>query len=102
MTFSSIIFHLTYNIYTNIIDKICILFIVLYGGNIFYRKLYNDVKKYFYILLIILSFLVSIFLFFYGYFINQYCYDKEKNIGNICHFILHCLSSIGHHFIIFL
>lgn len=113
LTVTSILFHLTYNFYINILDKISILCIVFYGSILFYDKFYEyhsidthligyriqfEISKY----VIILSFLLTLFLFIYGYWTEQYCYDKEENVGNYYHFVLHCLSSIGHHCIIFL
>jgi len=81
-------------------DKIFILAIVLYGGHLLYKK--TNINNQYQVFLIILTFLTSIFLFYYGYCVNQYCYHPDKCISNRYHCMLHILSSLGHHWIIFL
>jgi hypothetical protein len=98
LTITSVIYHTNKNIYTNIIDKIAILAIVLYGAYILYHKKVLLTKTQ--IGIVVLSFLLCIFMFFYGYCTNKYCYDPDK--GDQYHSLLHLISSIGHHLIIFL
>jgi aminopeptidase-like protein len=100
LTITSLIFHYNNNIYTNILDKIFILAIVLYGGNMLYNKTTSDNKLN--VLLIITSFLSCIFLFFYGYCVKDYCYNPNKYIANKYHCMIHIIGSIGHHLITFL
>jgi hypothetical protein len=100
LTITSVIFHTNYNIYTNILDKFSILFIVLYGGYLLYNKI--SIDKYILVLISILSFLLTIFLYSYGYISKQYCFDQEKCIGDRYHGLLHLISCIGHHCVIFL
>lgn len=97
---TSFIFHSNNNIYTNILDKFAILAIVIYASYILYNKIYTD--KHILVILILITFILSIFLFYYGYCTNSYCYDPDKCIGDKYHCLLHFISSIGHHFIIFL
>lgn len=98
LTITSLIFHSNNNIYTNVIDKIAILSIVLYGSYILYNKI--SIQKKLRIFVIITTFLLTLFLFFYGYCNNCYCYNPDKCIGDKYHSLLHLISSIGHHFII--
>ena len=96
LTITSIIHHKNPTIYTNIIDKCAISFVVFYGAYKVYQKrtLYKKVS------IIILSYLLVLYLFCYGYFTNKYCFHPEK--GNLYHSLLHVISSLGHHCIIFL
>jgi hypothetical protein len=108
LTITSLIFHYNSNIYTNILDKIFVFTIVFYGGYMLYNKttkqqnnkttIYNQI----YVLLIVITFVSCIFLFFYGYYVKDYCYHPDKCVGDKYHSILHILTSLGHHLIIFL
>jgi len=101
LLFSSLIFHYNSdsdNIYTNLLDKIFIFAVVLCGLKYFIIKIKYNLLS----LLIILSFIITIYLFSYGYYTNQYCYNKDICIGNNYHCLLHLISSIGHHLIAFL
>jgi hypothetical protein len=102
LTITSLIFHSNNNIYTNVIDKIAILSIVLYGSYILYNKTLLENRSKIRIFVIITTFLLTLFLFFYGYCNNCYCYNEDKCIGDKYHSLLHLISSIGHHFIIYL
>lgn len=98
LTSTSLLFHSNPNIYTNIIDKCAIVAIVLYGGFMLYNKITIDnLHK---VILIIASFISVLVLFFYGYYNKKYCYDPKYS--NHYHCLLHFISSLGHHFIIFL
>ena len=100
LTRTSILFHSNPTIYTNLLDKIFIIGIVGYGGNVLYKKI-NDENKI-YVGCSISTFLLSIFLFYYGYCTNNYCFNPNKCIGDKYHCALHVISSLGHHMIIFL
>jgi len=100
LTITSLIFHYNANIYTNVLDKIFVLSIVFYGGYLLYNKATPD--NQFNILLIVITFLSCIFLFFYGYYVKDYCYNPDKCVGDKYHCILHIISSFGHHLITFL
>jgi hypothetical protein len=100
LTITSVIHHSTNNVYSDVMDKIFILSIVLYGSYVLYNKM--DKNKYVEISLIIISFLLCIFLYFYGYFTKKYCFDSNNYIANNYHCLLHFISSIGHHLIVFL
>lgn len=100
LTISSLMFHYNPNHYTNAIDKLCILAIVSYGGYILYEKTTLDNQSHVWI--VVTTFVSCLFLFFYGYFVNDYCYHPDKNIGDMYHCILHIIGSLGHHLILFL
>jgi hypothetical protein len=92
------------NIYTNIIDKISILFIVFYGGYLFYKKclLLIDIKRVGLMITIVSTFLITIYLYLFGYINRQYCFCSDISLANQYHSLLHMISSIGHNLIIFM
>lgn len=95
---SSILFHTYKDIYTNILDKIIIFIIFIYGGYLFYTKNQqnqNNLHKIF----IILSFLSTIFLYL---FIHIQKDKYTKPFQNKLHSVLHIIGSFGHHLIVFL
>lgn len=97
LTLSSILYHSYSNVYTNLIDKLFILFIVGYGGHQLYQKINTNKLLS---LCIIVAFIGCIFLYYYGYCTNNYCYHPEINIGNKYHCLIHLLTSIAHHMIV--
>ena len=100
LTITSIIVHYRDNYYTNVIDKIAVLSIVLYGGYVLCCKI--NIEKWLNCFIIIFAFLICIYLYIYGFIVKEYCFcDKECNSEKY-HFIMHVISSIGHHFIIYL
>ena len=98
LTASSLMFHYNSNIYTNIIDKTCILGVVSYGGYVIYNK--TTPENLVEITFVISTFIITIILFFYGYWTNSYCYHPDTYIGNKYHCMLHMISSFGHHLIL--
>ena len=100
LTITSVMFHINNTIYTNILDKIAFLAIVFYGALLVFNKF--NAHNIGYVSIIVMSFILSITIFFYGYYNKKYCYDPDKNISDQFHCWLHIISSFGHHFIIFL
>lgn len=98
---TSVVMRMYSNIYTIILDKIAIGLVILYGGNLFLDKLLTNglFTKALINTLIIATFLVTIFLYSYGYIIGGYCFGEN---GEAWHGLMHCISSIGHHLIMFL
>lgn len=86
--------------YTNLIDKLAILPVVIYGGYLLFQKM--CMKHATICFLIILTFLLVIYLYIYGYMHRLYCFSEDKSVGDAYHSILHLLSSVGHHLIIIL
>jgi hypothetical protein len=100
LTITSLIVHYEDNYYTNVIDKIAVSSIVLYGGYVLLNKM--NTKKLFYCFIIVITFLICIYLYIYGFIFQKYCFCDEKSISQKYHFIMHIIASIGHHFIIYL
>ena len=100
LTITSLIFHTNNNIYTNLIDKIAILPVVIYGAYLLFQKMCAE--NAFTCFMIILTFLLAVYLYIYGYTNKTYCFSEDNGIGNAYHSILHLISSLGHHLIIIL
>jgi len=106
LTTTSVLFH--YN-NTNVegffLDQIAIYCVVIYGFFLLYTKMiktkWNFVKCGI-ILFIFITFILSLYLFYYGLFTQSLCYDKNKYISNMFHCLLHFISSLGNHLLIFL
>jgi hypothetical protein len=104
LTISSIFFHSNNTLFRNVVDKICILCIVVYGGYLLYSKVHKpmDVNNALWIAIILATVSYCIFAFFFGYATNKYCFDCDENTSQLYHGLLHMISSFGHHLIIFL
>lgn len=100
LTTTSLIVHNYNNAYTNLIDKISIFFIVIYGAYMLYCKSCGD--NYVTVSIIVISFLLCVLLYVYGSLKSKYCFDPQIEIGNRYHALLHFIGSLGHHLIIFL
>ena len=95
LTTTSLLVHAAHT--AKAVDKIFILSIVLYGGHLLYQK-----DNLSHILSVMLLFLLVIFLYIYGYAVDQYCFHPDLCTANRYHCLLHLASSIGHHLIILL
>lgn len=100
LTLTSLIHHSNNTYSTYLFDQISILFVVLYGLFVFCKKI--NKKKYLNLFLILILFLLTIYLYHYGYNIEYYCFSKDKNIADLYHVLMHFISSIGHHLIVFM
>jgi hypothetical protein len=100
LTITSVIVHTNDNIYTNIIDKLGILFIVTYGSYIVYNK--TDINNILQVFMVVLCVLFCIWVYIYGYIRKDYCFSQDRRIADRTHCLMHLLSSFGHHIIIFL
>ena len=100
LTITSVLYHLygdVYKVTLNVFDKMAISSIVVYGGYVLYIKPVNI----YLCIVVIFTFLSTLFLYCYGYYSNQFCFHPNKSIGNNYHCALHALSCIGHHCILF-
>jgi hypothetical protein len=99
---TSTIHHCHYTTATTVIDKIAIYCIVFYGGYLFYKKLIEyyrtgfNAKQYILSFLIVSTFLSNIFLYYYGYLYDCFCFSQEQCSSDWTHSLLHCLGSFGH------
>jgi len=91
------------NTYSHILDQVTIISIVIYGAFLFYKKCSSKPLNNRIIILqflVLLAFFITIYLYYYGYYTNEYCFHENKNIGNLYHSLLHIISSYGHNIII--
>jgi hypothetical protein len=100
LTITSVVVHSNDNIYTNLIDKFAVSCVVVYGAYILLNK--ANLERFANVFIIVALFLITIFLYVYGYFTKKYCFCNEISSAEKYHCALHIISSIGHHFIIFL
>lgn len=89
---TSILYRTYQNDYTNLADKIAIYLVILYGA---YMLSYIKAPLYIYVF-IISTFLLTAFLYHYGYYTRQFCFDADMKASFKYHGILHLASSIGH------
>jgi hypothetical protein len=99
LTITSLQYHSTHTMYANIIDKIVIAGIVLYGGYMLYKKSDKSISIN---IFIIITFLACVFLYIYGCFTNNYCFHPDAIVANNYHALMHIVGSIGHNLIILL
>ncbi len=83
-------------------DKVSIVLVVYYGGKTFFINSVNidNFKDFICSILIISTFLYTIYLYYYGYCYNKYCFHEDKKVANLYHSLLHIVSSIGHNLIV--
>lgn len=91
---TSIIVRLNESLLTIALDKLFIYAVILYGGYMFYMK-YPSIHTLI-SLLIVLTFLTTVFLYEYGYINKQYCFDNDSTLAQTYHTLLHIISSFGH------
>lgn len=81
-----------------ILDKISICMVVCYGGYLFYKNYSQTLIIMNY--MIIMTFLLTLYLYYYGRMYSKYCYDPDEGTANKYHSLMHVISSIGHILII--
>lgn len=62
-----------------------------------YKKKYIT---YFFSMLVVIAFITCLFLYYYGYISNKYCFTDDIDIACMFHSLMHLISSFGHHIII--
>ena len=103
LTVTSLIFHTWTTNYTLVIDKVGIVVVVIYGAYLFHKKsmeIPSNTRIIILQILVLLTFFMAIYLYYYGYYTNQYCFDKDTNISNLYHSFIHFISIYGHNIII--
>lgn len=104
---TSLFYHCHYTPLTNAIDKIAIVSVVFYGGWFFFTKLlYSEsllsTKQLFISFIIVLSFLCSGILYYYGYRNTCFCFCDDPIQANLFHSLMHCVVCLSHYCIIIL
>jgi hypothetical protein len=104
LTYTSIAHHSSKTQLTNILDKIALYSIIFYGGYKFYKSIIstniNSLKIIIKYLFIIITFLLVVYLYLYGYLTTNYVFHPEYTMSQLYHVLMHLISSLGHHIII--
>ncbi len=102
LTISSLIHHSHKTLLSYWIDKFFVFSVVGYGGYVFYNKFSKNIVNIYYSIIVLISFLGTIILYYYGSFKKCFVFAEDINECDNWHQLLHLLSSLGHHFIIFM
>ena len=89
-----------YQTFVYLIDQFFISAIFLYGSYVLYNKL-STTRKYslatfFMVLFAFFSFFTALFLYHYGYLIQQFCWNTDRKISQWWHSFVHVIGSLGH------
>ena len=106
LTFTSVAFHTSRLDNTTspmespwfIVDQIAIFTCVMVGTCIFFKKSTFGVVS----ITIVSMFFASLYMFYYGYLVKQFCYDPDIAIQYKWHSMVHCIISILNHLMLFL
>jgi hypothetical protein len=91
---TSIIYHSNRNNITKYIDMFLVGIIIIYSSNIFINKIQYS-NKHGIIFFILFCYLLMAHLYIYGYYIDDYCHNKDYDKANMYHSMLHISGSIG-------
>ena len=95
---TSVLYHSNKTYWTNLVDKLAIVSVVLYGGYLFFTKVKDVVISSF----IVATFLSTILLYYYGYEYKQFCFSFDKYEADMFHAFIHMVVSVGHLMIVLL
>ena len=99
---TSVIHHSVKTFYSYLVDKIAVFCIIFYGAYLFYDKIHADNVNLILASTIVLTFLSTIYLYYYGYIYNQFCFASDAVEAEWFHCIMHFVASAGHLMIVFL
>ena len=89
---TSVINHLKYSKFTEILDKSVVNIITFYTIYFLFKN-YNRKKKL-YISIFIIIILYFLLIYYYGYYIKEYCFHPNIDIADNYHFTIHLFCSI--------
>ena len=89
---TSVIHHIKYNKFTDILDRSIVNIVILYIIYFLYKN-YNNSKKL-YIALTIVILLYFLLIYIYGYYFKDYCFHSNIDIANNYHLTAHILSAV--------
>ena len=102
---TSILHHIQYTTITYLLDKVAIFSIVFYGGYLFYKKIQLGIigiKSNILSLLIVMTFLSTAIMYYYGYLNNCLCFCEDPVKAKLIHSFMHIVGCLGHCCICFL
>ncbi len=91
---SSLVHHGTGNEYLGIIDKLFVYNVVFQGGMRLFKNYKNNLLLSF---ITVITFIGVCALYIIGYFRRDFCFHKDKILGNKYHGLVHLMGSLGHH-----
>lgn len=97
---TSILYHSNSTSITYYIDQIGVLQVVLYGMYQMYKKIDYTFYQGLIVSCILLCFMATIILYFYGYTFNYFCYDPIHS--DYYHSWIHYITFVGHSLILIL
>jgi hypothetical protein len=87
------------------VDKLVLYLVVITGWCLIYKKI-DGLKQTMYEVMcgicIVVTFCLTLFLYFYGYVSNMYSFDPALDVANKWHCMVHWIGSFGHHCILLL
>jgi len=86
-------------IVVNLLDKLVIFLIFLYGGYRLYEKRYMTWWGIAKMCIIVSTCLFVVWVYCYGYLTGDLCFHPVKEIGAIYHVFMHIVGSLGHNMI---
>jgi hypothetical protein len=102
---TSILYHCQNTSITNLLDKVAVCSVVLYGGYVFYKKLQLGIigiKSTILSFLIVMTFFSTAIMYYYGYLNNCLCFCEDPVKANLFHSFMHFIVSFGHCCVCFL
>jgi hypothetical protein len=96
--------------YLYYVDQLIIFLIFLYGSYVLYHKMsfisFSSSQIFshhtLWVLVIFTTFFATVFLYYYGYMTRSFCWNRNAQIANLWHSLLHCIGALGHHLIVLL
>ena len=92
LTVTSVSVHTEDILWINIVDKMVIFLIFLYGTYMLSQKVYNFES----LIIIISTFLFCIVVYIYGFLNQCFCFDECENVAKYSHALMHIIGSSGH------
>ena len=99
---TSLVYRIFPHVLTLILDKLAIMYVVLYGAEYFWESIQQHRMDPECIVLISFIFLTVLYLYYGGYWMSKYCFDSDKALGEMWHAFVHMLSCFGHVMIVIL
>jgi len=96
---TSVVVHTTNHIVVNLLDKLVIFLIFLYGGYRLYEKRYMTWWGIAKMCIIVSTCLFVVWVYCYGYLTGDLCFHPVKEICTIYHVFMHIVGSLGHNMI---
>lgn len=87
-------------LWINILDKLIIFSIFLFGAFEIFTKFKTHVSTH--LVIIVSSFVYCIVVYIIGYLNTCFCFDLCPDIAKTYHMHMHIVGSVGHHYIMFL